>query len=50
MIGCGSIAGLEGSQSLRRASSIRRNFTAIQRKNACIQVKFTVVRLMIYVN
>ena len=39
----GSIHGLEGSQSLRRASSIRRTFTAVKRKNVCLQVKFTVV-------
>ncbi|KAJ8678757.1 hypothetical protein QAD02_014544, partial [Eretmocerus hayati] len=38
----GSIHGLEGSQSLRRASSIRRTFTAVKRKNVCLQVKFTV--------
>ncbi|XP_043283473.1 unconventional myosin-XVIIIa isoform X3 [Venturia canescens] len=38
----GSVPGIEGSQSLRRASSIRRTFTAIKRKNACLQVKFTV--------
>ncbi|KAL2721685.1 unconventional myosin-XVIIIa isoform X1 [Vespula maculifrons] len=39
---CGSMPGLEGSQSLRRASSIRRTFTAVKRKNVCLQVKFTV--------
>ncbi|XP_063988212.1 unconventional myosin-XVIIIa isoform X1 [Diachasmimorpha longicaudata] len=38
----GSVPGIEGSQSLRRASSIRRTFTAVKRKNACLQVKFTV--------
>ncbi|XP_008210437.1 unconventional myosin-XVIIIa isoform X1 [Nasonia vitripennis] len=38
----GSMHGLEGSQSLRRASSIRRTFTAVKRKNVCLQVKFTV--------
>ncbi|XP_012280974.1 unconventional myosin-XVIIIa isoform X2 [Orussus abietinus] len=38
----GSVPGLEGSQSLRRASSIRRTFTAVKRKNVCLQVKFTV--------
>lgn len=38
----GSGPGIEGSQSLRRASSIRRTFTAVKRKNACLQVKFTV--------
>ncbi|XP_015593289.1 unconventional myosin-XVIIIa isoform X3 [Cephus cinctus] len=38
----GSVHGLEGSQSLRRASSIRRTFTAVKRKNICLQVKFTV--------
>lgn len=43
----GSIHGLEGSQSLRRASSIRRTFTAVKRKNVCLQVKFTVVSLRI---
>ncbi|KAL6267616.1 hypothetical protein P5V15_000691 [Pogonomyrmex californicus] len=39
---CNSMPGLEGSQSLRRASSIRRTFTAVKRKNVCLQVKFTV--------
>ncbi|XP_076684276.1 unconventional myosin-XVIIIa isoform X3 [Andrena cerasifolii] len=39
---CSSIPGLEGSQSLRRASSIRRTFTVVKRKNVCLQVKFTV--------
>ncbi|KAI4494455.1 hypothetical protein M0802_008947 [Mischocyttarus mexicanus] len=39
---CGSMPGLEGSQSLRRASSIRRTFTPVKRKNVCLQVKFTV--------
>ncbi|OAD57389.1 Unconventional myosin-XVIIIa [Eufriesea mexicana] len=39
---CSSMPGLEGSQSLRRASSIRRTFTAVKRKNICLQVKFTV--------
>lgn len=42
----GSLIGIEGSQSLRRASSIRRTFTAgtagIKRKSACLQTKFTV--------
>ncbi|XP_012266439.2 unconventional myosin-XVIIIa isoform X2 [Athalia rosae] len=38
----GSVHGLEGSQSLRRASSIRRTFTAVKRKNVCLQVKFSV--------
>lgn len=42
----GSCIGIEGSQSLRRASSIRRTFTAgtaaIKRKSACLQTKFTV--------
>lgn len=42
----GSIHGLEGSQSLRRASSIRRTFTAVKRKNVCLQVKFTVVSII----
>ena len=43
----GSVVGIEGSQSLRRASSIRRAFTTgtagIKRKSVCLQVKFTVV-------
>ncbi|XP_066594077.1 unconventional myosin-XVIIIa isoform X2 [Prorops nasuta] len=39
---CGAVSGLEGSQSLRRASSIRRTCTAVKRKNVCLQVKFTV--------
>ncbi|VEN61655.1 unnamed protein product, partial [Callosobruchus maculatus] len=42
----GSLVGIEGSQSLRRASSIRRTFTAgtaaIKRKSICLQVKFTI--------
>lgn len=42
----GSVVGIEGTQSLRRASSIRRTFTAgtaaIKRKSVCLQVKFTV--------
>nr|XP_045601371.1 unconventional myosin-XVIIIa-like isoform X13 [Procambarus clarkii] len=42
----GSVVGIEGSQSLRRASSIRRAFTTgtagIKRKSVCLQVKFTV--------
>ncbi|XP_060534263.1 unconventional myosin-XVIIIa isoform X1 [Cylas formicarius] len=42
----GSVVGLDGSQSLRRASSIRRTFTggtaAIKRKSVCLQTKFTV--------
>lgn len=44
---CSSMPGLEGSQSLRRASSIRRTFTAVKRKNICLQVKFTVVSINI---
>jgi myosin-18 len=43
----GSVVGIEGTQSLRRASSIRRTFTTgtagIKRKSVCLQVKFTVV-------
>ncbi|GLV36928.1 Myosin heavy chain-like [Carabus blaptoides fortunei] len=46
----GSVVGIEGSQSLRRASSIRRTFTAgpaaIKRKSMCLQVKFTVDALV----
>ncbi|XP_019760217.2 unconventional myosin-XVIIIa isoform X2 [Dendroctonus ponderosae] len=42
----GSVVGLDGSQSLRRASSIRRTFTggtaAIKRKSICLQTKFTI--------
>ncbi|CAH2003073.1 unnamed protein product [Acanthoscelides obtectus] len=42
----GSLVGIEGSQSLRRASSIRRTFTAgtaaMKRKSICLQVKFTI--------
>lgn len=45
----GSVAGIEGSQSLRRASSIRRTFTSgtagIKRKSLALQLKFQVVRL-----
>ena len=41
---CGSIAGLEGTQSLRRVSSIRRSFTTagVKRNSVMLQVKFTV--------
>lgn len=41
---CGSIAGLEGTQSLRRVSSIRRSFTSagVKRNSIMLQVKFTV--------
>lgn len=41
---CGSIAGLEGTQSLRRVSSIRRSFTSagVKRNSVMLQVKFTV--------
>lgn len=43
----GSVAGIEGSQSLRRASSIRRTFTTgtagIKRKSLALQLKFQVV-------
>ncbi|KAK4877864.1 hypothetical protein RN001_010370 [Aquatica leii] len=42
----GSVVGIEGSQSLRRASSIRRTFTAgpaaMKRKSICLQIKFTI--------
>lgn len=41
----GSLIGMDGSQSLRRVSSIRRTFTgtaAIKRKSICLQTKFTV--------
>ncbi|XP_046442459.1 unconventional myosin-XVIIIa-like isoform X2 [Daphnia pulex] len=42
----GSVAGIEGSQSLRRASSIRRTFTSgtagIKRKSLALQLKFQV--------
>ncbi|XP_034938214.1 unconventional myosin-XVIIIa [Chelonus insularis] len=37
-----SIPGLEGSQSLRRASSIRRTFTTAKRKSTCLRIKLTV--------
>lgn len=41
---CGSIAGNEGTQSLRRVSSIRRSFTSagVKRNSVMLQVKFTV--------
>lgn len=41
---CGSIAGMEGTQSLRRVSSIRRSFTSagVKRNSVMMQVKFTV--------
>lgn len=41
---CGSIAGMEGTQSLRRVSSIRRSFTSagVKRNSVMLQVKFTV--------
>ncbi|XP_072043844.1 LOW QUALITY PROTEIN: unconventional myosin-XVIIIa-like, partial [Amphiura filiformis] len=42
----GSVAGIEGSKSLRRASSIRRAWSsgtaAIKRKSVCLQIKFQV--------
>lgn len=42
-LGASSCIGIEGSQSLRRASSIRRTCTAaIKRKSTCLQTKFTV--------
>lgn len=41
---CGSFAGLEGTQSLRRVSSIRRSFTSagVKINSIMLQVKFTV--------
>jgi myosin XVIII len=41
---CGSVVGLEGTQSLRRVSSIRRSFTSagVKRNSVMLQVKFTV--------
>lgn len=41
---CGSIAGMDGTQSLRRVSSIRRSFTStgIKRNSVMLQVKFCV--------
>ncbi|XP_070496062.1 unconventional myosin-XVIIIa isoform X2 [Chironomus tepperi] len=41
---CGSIAGMDGTQSLRRVSSIRRSFTSagVKRNSVMLQVKFTV--------
>lgn len=49
----GSVVGLDGSQSLRRASSIRRTFTggnaAIKRKSICLQVnKIGFINLAIF--
>ena len=45
----GSVAGIEGSHALRRASSIRRTFTSgtagIKRKSLALQLKFQVVSL-----
>ncbi|KAK9892317.1 hypothetical protein WA026_019773 [Henosepilachna vigintioctopunctata] len=41
----GSTLGIDGSQSLKRASSIRRTFggnAAMKRKSVCLQTKFTV--------
>lgn len=40
----GSVAGIEGSQSLRRVSSIRRSFTSagVKRNSIMLQVKFTI--------
>lgn len=50
----GSVAGIEGSQSLRRASSIRRTFTTgtagIKRKSLALQLKFQVVRFFFQSN
>ncbi|XP_055903610.1 unconventional myosin-XVIIIa isoform X4 [Eupeodes corollae] len=44
MVFCGSIVGLEGTQSLRRVSSIRRSFTSagVKRNSVMLQMKFTV--------
>ena len=41
---CGSIAGMDGTQSLRRVSSIRRSFTSSggKRNSVMLQVKFTI--------
>lgn len=41
---CGSIAGMENSQSLRRVSSIRRSFTSagVRKSSLMLQTKFTV--------
>ena len=46
----GSVAGLDGSSSLRRVASMRRTYTSaagaagIKRKSVCLQVKFQMVR------
>ena len=41
---CGSIAGMEGTQTLRRVSSMRRSFTnaGVKRNSVMLQTKFTV--------
>ena len=47
----GSVAGLDGSSSLRRVASMRRTYTSaagaagIKRKSVCLQVKFQMVRM-----
>lgn len=45
----GSVAGIQGSAALKRASSLRRAWTsgtaAIKRKSLCLQIKFQVVCL-----
>ena len=47
----GSIAGMEGSTSLRRVGSMRRTFmsgpAALKKKSICIQVKFQVVSCLL---
>ena len=48
----GSVAGLDGSSSLRRVASMRRTYTSaagaagIKRKSVCLQVKFQMVRTL----
>lgn len=48
----GSVVGIEGSSSLRRASSIRRSYTTgtagLKRKSICLQVKFQVVSTVLF--
>ena len=47
----GSVAGIQGSAALKRASSLRRAWTsgtaAIKRKSLCLQIKFQVVGILL---
>ena len=49
----GSVAGMEGSTSLRRVGSMRRTFMSgqagLKKKSICLQVKFNVVSYKFYI-